>query len=105
MFFYRWFKHISDAAEAYNRREGKSKRSEPTPDAEEAETLQDLPSARDVSERAEPVGGDVPNETDVDVGGPSGGESNNRINDVGDEDKEKRHSQAENECNNNANGN
>ncbi|KAF5297373.1 hypothetical protein FQR65_LT01303 [Abscondita terminalis] len=74
----RWFKHISDAAEAYNRREGKSKRSEPTPDTEDSETLQDLPSVRDVSERA-----DVASVTDSE---PSG-DSSNRNSDVIDEDR------------------
>ncbi|KAF5304968.1 hypothetical protein FQR65_LT18831, partial [Abscondita terminalis] len=73
-----WFKHISDAAEAYNRREGKSKRSEPTPDTEDSETLQDLPSVRDVSERA-----DVASVTDSE---PSG-DSSNRNSDVIDEDR------------------
>lgn len=43
-----WFKHLSDAAESHNKREGKSKRSEPTPDIEE-ETLREFPSRREVT--------------------------------------------------------
>lgn len=54
---FRWLKHFSDAADAYNRREGKTKRPEPQPDSDESETLQEIPSTRDVSERAEAVGG------------------------------------------------
>ena len=91
-----WFKHISDAAEAYNRREGKSKRCEPTPDTDDSETLQDLPSVRDVSERAEHVGGDVASATDSDSCGPSG-ESSNRNSDVMDEDRDKMLSQSDSE--------
>ncbi|XP_068892581.1 rho guanine nucleotide exchange factor 1 isoform X5 [Tenebrio molitor] len=52
-----WFKHFSDAADAHNRREGKTKRPEPQPDSDESETVQELPSARDVAERAETIGG------------------------------------------------
>ena len=55
----RWFKHLSDAAESHNKREGKSKRSEPTPDIEE-ETLREFPSRREVTERAEAIGGSEP---------------------------------------------
>ncbi|KAK4873317.1 hypothetical protein RN001_015346 [Aquatica leii] len=91
-----WFKHISDAAEAYNRREGKSKRSEPTPDTEDSETLQDLPSVRDVSERAEHVGGDVASATDSDSCGPSG-DGSNRNSDVMEEDRDKLLSQDDGE--------
>ncbi|KAF2883485.1 hypothetical protein ILUMI_22658 [Ignelater luminosus] len=97
-----WFKHISDAAEAYNRREGKSKRSEPTPDTEETETLQDIPSTRDVSERAEHVGGDgTTSSGETDSSGPSG-DSSNRNSDVMDEERDKRLSQSDSE-NTNAN--
>uniref|UniRef100_A0A1Y1KTQ6 Rho guanine nucleotide exchange factor 12 n=3 Tax=Photinus pyralis TaxID=7054 RepID=A0A1Y1KTQ6_PHOPY len=91
-----WFKHISDAAEAYNRREGKSKRCEPTPDTDDSETLQDLPSVRDVSERADHVGGDVASATDSDSCGPSG-ESSNRNSDVIDEERDKMLSQSDSE--------
>ncbi|XP_008190770.2 rho guanine nucleotide exchange factor 11 isoform X1 [Tribolium castaneum] len=52
-----WLKHFSDAADAYNRREGKTKRHESQPDSDESETLQEIPSTRDVAERAEAVGG------------------------------------------------
>ncbi|XP_063911076.1 rho guanine nucleotide exchange factor 11 isoform X3 [Zophobas morio] len=52
-----WFKHFSDAADAHNRREGKTKRPEPQPDSDESEAVQEIPSTRDVAERAEAVGG------------------------------------------------
>ena len=55
--FSRWFKHFSDAADAHNRREGKTKRPEPQPDSDESEAVQEIPSTRDVAERAEAVGG------------------------------------------------
>lgn len=54
---FRWFKHFSDATDTHNRREGKTKRPEPPPDSDESETLQEIPSTKDVSERAEAVGG------------------------------------------------
>lgn len=90
MFSFRWFKHLSEAADAYNKREGKSKRSEPTPDTEE-ETVQELPTQREHAERAESVGGSEPvscGETDTSV--PSSSDSNQRNNEVLEDDKDKR---------------
>lgn len=62
MFFLicRWFKHFSDATEAYNRREGKTKRNrEPAEDESDSESVQDLPAAHEVTAaQAEAVGGD-----------------------------------------------
>ncbi|KAJ8969103.1 hypothetical protein NQ317_006980 [Molorchus minor] len=53
-----WFKHFSDAIEAYNKREGLSKRLDPATDSDDSESVQDLPPSGEVSERAEAVGGD-----------------------------------------------
>lgn len=59
-FISRWFKHFSDTTEAYNRREGKTKRNrEPTEDESDTESVQDLPAAHEVTAaQAEAVGGD-----------------------------------------------
>lgn len=87
---FRWFKHLSEAAEAYNKREGKSKRSEPTPDTEE-ETVQELPTQREQAERAESVGGSDTvscGETENNV--PSSSDSNQRNSEVLEDDKDKR---------------
>lgn len=54
---FRWFKHLSDATEAYQVKEGKPKHPDHNNEPEE-ETVQDLPSSsREATERAEPVGG------------------------------------------------
>lgn len=50
----RWFKHFTEASEAYKSREGKCKHTEPTPEPEE-ETVQELVSVRDIEERADTV--------------------------------------------------
>lgn len=54
---FRWLKHLSDATEAYQIKEGKPKHSDHSNETEE-ETVQELPSSsREATERAEPVGG------------------------------------------------
>nr|XP_023026441.1 rho guanine nucleotide exchange factor 12 isoform X3 [Leptinotarsa decemlineata] len=55
-----WFKHFTDATEAYNKRQGKSlDRKEEAATDSESESVQDLPPSEEVSERAEAVGGDA----------------------------------------------
>ncbi|KAL3284889.1 hypothetical protein HHI36_019025 [Cryptolaemus montrouzieri] len=51
----RWFKHFSDVTDAHNKKEGKTRRPEPTPDNDDEEIVQDFPQPQDVSERAEEV--------------------------------------------------
>lgn len=84
---YRWFKHLSDATEAYKGKEGKSKNSDHTHDAEE-ETVQELPtSSREATERAETIGG-----SDVATGGEaetSPRTDSNQNSDTCEEDKNK----------------
>lgn len=71
----RWFKHLSDATEAYKVKEGKNKNSDHTHDNEE-ETVQELPTtSREPTERAEAVGG-----TDTSLGEASSTATNGEIN-------------------------
>ncbi|KAG5887050.1 hypothetical protein JTB14_020399 [Gonioctena quinquepunctata] len=54
-----WFKHFTDATEAYNKRQGKSlDRKEEAASDSESESVQDLPPSQEVTERAEAVGGE-----------------------------------------------
>lgn len=54
-FHYRWFKHFSDVTDAHNKKEGKTRRTEITPDNDDEESVQEFPQPQDVSERAEEV--------------------------------------------------
>ncbi|KRT81051.1 hypothetical protein AMK59_5076, partial [Oryctes borbonicus] len=89
-----WFKHLSDTAEAYNKREGKQKRPDPTPDEEE--TVVELPSTREPTEHAESIGGSeaATSESEQNTDG------NQRIGSITDDDKDKRLSQDDGENNN-----
>lgn len=114
MMFRRWFKHISDAAEAYKSRDGKSRRSElstPEPDitstsSTDLSTSGTAPSSQSATtngdvDKTSSDGGDAQSTVDTDSGG--GGDSA-RNSGVLDEDtastvtadsKEKRLSQVE----------
>lgn len=86
MFTSRWIKYLQDAAEVYNKRDGRLKRTEHTPDEEE--TVQDLPAHRDQAERAESVGGESSSSTaDGDSTLVNSSEKNS---DASDDDKDKR---------------
>ncbi|XP_044751624.1 rho guanine nucleotide exchange factor 12 isoform X2 [Coccinella septempunctata] len=50
-----WFKHFSDVTDAHNKKEGKTRRPESTPDNDDEESVQEFPQPQDVSERAEEV--------------------------------------------------
>lgn len=83
---FRWIKYLTEAAEVHSRRDGKCKRPEHTPDAEE-EAVQELPSHRDQAERAESVGGEASSCLDADS---SNSGSSLRNSEVLDDDKDKR---------------
>ncbi|GLV42592.1 Rho guanine nucleotide exchange factor 2 [Carabus blaptoides fortunei] len=97
-----WFKHISDAAEAYKSREGKSRRSEvSTPEPEGVETsTSDLTTNGDgdktdlMSGGDNASAGDTQSNADTDSNAPSG-ESSQRNSSVIEDEAEKRLSQAE----------
>lgn len=114
MLFCRWFKHLSDATEAYQIKEGKPKHSDHSNETEE-ETVQELPSSsREATERAEPIGGsETQNNTENDIVTiPTDGGSQKNDDGVGsgggevatsDEDNtEKRLSQTDGDSSNNA---
>lgn len=60
-FFFRWFKHFSDATESHKKREGK--RQEAPTDSDDSESVQDLPPSGEIVGRAEAVGGEDSNAT------------------------------------------
>lgn len=94
---FRWFKHISDAAEAYKCREGKSRRSElstpelSTPESE-ADTSPDLPAGGDADKTELVIGGELPadavSSADTDSGATSG-ENSQRNSGVIEDDSDK----------------
>lgn len=91
-FTFRWFKHLSDATEAYKNKEGKPKNSDHSHEPEE-ETVQELPtSSREPTERAEAVGGNETTPVGEDV---ATSENNQSI--VSESEKEKRLSHSESE--------
>lgn len=91
--YFRWFKHISDVAEAYNKKEGKSRKLEPAPDAEEpTEVLQELPGAKEATAERSEHGGEAGNDSE---GGGGGGAASNRNSDVIDEEDGDRHTNGE----------
>lgn len=107
VFLCRWFKHLSDATEAYQIKEGKPKQSDHNNETEE-ETVQELPptSSREATatERAEAV---VSGETQSNAeGGEPATEEANGGGDVSssEDDKEKRLSQTDGDgsCSSNA---
>lgn len=92
-FTFRWFKHLSDATEAYKNKEGKPKNSDHSHEPEE-ETVQELPtSSREPTERAEAVGGSETTPAGEDVATSE----NNQSNEVSESEKDKRLSHSESE--------